>query len=267
MISFSSFKTFLSLNIGLCIFSYIDYLFDYKADVYTGIISVLFKNYLFIDIIEYKLWNVEYIDEENRKEPKETFFKEFDLYLLSTSIIECGASLFIKKYFINYDKDDIMYDLKTFILYSFYFEVIFDFLHYTTHYISHHRLIYKYIHKTHHYYKYPNSILTFYHNPIDVILTNFIPLISTLYIMSFFSKNPSLFMYKLIMSYKTFIEISGHTGKKPNGSSFAQFFWLPKFLGIELNTKDHDLHHTLNNCNYSKRFSLWDKVFGTYKST
>ena len=72
-------------------------------------------------------------------------------------------------------------------------------------------------------------------------------------------------MFKLIMTYKSFIEISGHSGKNPNGSSFVQFFWLPKIFGIELHTKDHDIHHILNNCNYSKRFSFWDKIFNTYK--
>jgi sterol desaturase/sphingolipid hydroxylase (fatty acid hydroxylase superfamily) len=40
---------------------------------------------------------------------------------------------------------------------------------------------------------------------------------------------------------------------------------LPKWLNIELYCEDHDIHHSVNNCNYSKRFSLWDKVFGTFK--
>lgn len=63
-----------------------------------------------------------------------------------------------------------------------------------------------------------------------------------------------------------FIEISGHIGKRMHPtSSFSQFIWLPKFFNIELYTEDHDLHHSHNNCNYSKRFSLWDKVFGTHK--
>jgi sterol desaturase/sphingolipid hydroxylase (fatty acid hydroxylase superfamily) len=69
-----------------------------------------------------------------------------------------------------------------------------------------------------------------------------------------------------MLIYKIFLEISGHTNKKlfPNGS-FPQFIWLPKLLNIQIFTEDHNLHHVLNNCNYGKRFSLWDKLFGTYK--
>jgi sterol desaturase/sphingolipid hydroxylase (fatty acid hydroxylase superfamily) len=70
------------------------------------------------------------------------------------------------------------------------------------------------------------------------------------------------------LSYKTFIEISGHSGKKlyPNGS-FSQFIWLPRFFNISLYTEDHALHHSSNYCNYSKRFSLWDKQFETYNES
>jgi sterol desaturase/sphingolipid hydroxylase (fatty acid hydroxylase superfamily) len=66
------------------------------------------------------------------------------------------------------------------------------------------------------------------------------------------------------MTYKTYIEIAGHCGKEINTPSFPQFIWIPRFFDMELYTANHDLHHSSNNCNYSKRFSLWDKVFGTY---
>jgi sterol desaturase/sphingolipid hydroxylase (fatty acid hydroxylase superfamily) len=50
----------------------------------------------------------------------------------------------------------------------------------------------------------------------------------------------------------------------PSGS-FSQCVWIPRAFNISLYTEDHTLHHSNNNCNYSKRFSLWDKAFGTYK--
>jgi sterol desaturase/sphingolipid hydroxylase (fatty acid hydroxylase superfamily) len=40
---------------------------------------------------------------------------------------------------------------------------------------------------------------------------------------------------------------------------------LPKSLSIELYSRDHLLHHTKPNTNFSKRFSIWDKLFFTYK--
>jgi len=36
-------------------------------------------------------------------------------------------------------------------------------------------------------------------------------------------------------------------------SSFTQFIWLPKYLGIEMYSEDHALHHTDPNCNYAKK--------------
>jgi sterol desaturase/sphingolipid hydroxylase (fatty acid hydroxylase superfamily) len=106
-------------------------------------------------------------------------------------------------------------------------------------------------------------ILTFYHSAADLIITNSIPQVITLLMFPYIS----LFQFNLIATYKSFIEISGHSSKKlyPSGS-FSQCIWLPKILDISLYAEDHTLHHSHNNCNYSKRFSLWDKLFGTYKN-
>ena len=156
-------------------------------------------------------------------------------------------------------------DILFFIPKSFVFELIFDFFHYSTHRILHeYSFLYIHIHKKHHKYSYPMPILTFYHNPLDLIITNSIPQILTLVIFPYISP----FQFSVILTYKSFIEISGHSSKKlyPSGS-FSQFIWLPRLLDISLYTEDHTLHHAINNCNYSKRFSIWDKIFHTYKSS
>ena len=78
----------------------------------------------------------------------------------------------------------------------------------------------------------------------------------------------NLFDYSLIMTYKEFIEIAGHIDTTNNKAfSFPQFVWLPIFLNIEMKQIIHHNHHKYVTCNYSKRFSLWDKFFGTYKIT
>jgi sterol desaturase/sphingolipid hydroxylase (fatty acid hydroxylase superfamily) len=71
--------------------------------------------------------------------------------------------------------------------------------------------------------------------------------------------------FHILTVYLTYQEIAGHLGKAmyPT-SSFAQCIWLPRLLGIQLYTEDHDLHHLRLNCNYSKRFSIWDRLFRTY---
>ena len=93
-------------------------------------------------------------------------------------------------------------------------------------------------------------------------MSNVIPMILTINLMP----QMSYFMFSMIIVYKDYTEICGHAGKDTGKTSaFPQCMWIPKILNIELYTLDHDLHHTMNNCNYSKRFSLWDKVFGTFK--
>lgn len=151
------------------------------------------------------------------------------------------------------------------MVHAFIFEIIFDFFHYWSHRLVHSNgTLYKYLHKKHHKFIHPSSITTFYQDPMDLVLTNVIPTMITLCIIP----KITYFQFTMIMLYKIFIEISGHVGKqlKPI-SSFSQCMWVPKYLNIELYAEDHDLHHSKNNCNYSKRFSLWDKVFGTFYSS
>jgi len=76
----------------------------------------------------------------------------------------------------------------------------------------------------------------------------------------------SFFLFMLILNYKIFSEIAGHSGKYTSSCGFVQFIWLPKLFDIEIKTEDHDLHHSLLTFNYSKRFKIWDKMFNTYKS-
>jgi len=98
---------------------------------------------------------------------------------------------------------------------------------------------------------------------MDSIMTVSIPTVLAIYLTPY---NFSLFEYVMLSVYKQYTELAGHSGKKLSpSSSFPQCVWLPKILNIELYSEDHNMHHNLNNCNYSKRFSLWDKIFGTYK--
>jgi sterol desaturase/sphingolipid hydroxylase (fatty acid hydroxylase superfamily) len=145
---------------------------------------------------------------------------------------------------------------------SFFFEIVFDFFHYSGHRILHHPIIYRYFHKVHHRWLHPISITTFYQDPIDLVITNAIPTILAFYMIPRITN----LQFHWILMYKNFVEISGHCGRISYPTScFPQCIWIPKILGIELYAEDHDIHHSLNNCNYSKRFSLWDKVFSTYR--
>jgi sterol desaturase/sphingolipid hydroxylase (fatty acid hydroxylase superfamily) len=153
-----------------------------------------------------------------------------------------------------------------FVLKSFAYEVVFDFFHYWIH-RSLHRIpeLYQF-HKLHHRFFKPTAVCTFCQHPLDLILTNSVPSITALAIV--FSAIPLCsFEYTLLLSYQTFVEIAGHAGVETRASSFPQCRAIPDILGISLRSNDHDLHHSnvsVRSCNFSKRFILWDRVFGTY---
>jgi len=266
MISFNSIKNFISINIGLIGISLLEYMFYENYGIFT---LLVLRNYILIDAIEYSTKNNQIIDIETRIKPQESFSHEFDLFLLSSTFIEYITHLYIKETFYSNQtiilcSQSFFQDLQSFILISFYFEIIFDLFHYVSHLLLHkNTFLYKNIHKIHHKFKYPSCITTFYQHPVDMVLSNLIPTIITMYIIPV---KPTYFQYIMISTYKVFSEISGHLGKYTKSISFSQFIWLPKMLNIELRIEDHDLHHSNNNCNYGKRFSLYDKIFGTFKT-
>jgi Delta7-sterol 5-desaturase len=268
IISFNSLKNYILVNSFLFLLglSQHNLIIKYTTNNYINdtlfiLFTFISRNILIYNFITYGTQNKELISNNEISLPEEDYKNEFLYYFLSTTAIETITHIIIKNnfFYIKFINSNLIY----FIPISFIFEIIFDFFHYMSHRLLHYKFLYKYIHKTHHKFSNPTAIIAFYQDPIDLIITNSIPTILTLSIIN----NISYELFNIIIVYKMFIEISGHIGKKMYPTcSFSQFIWLPKFLNIELYTEDHDLHHSQNNCNYAKRFSLWDKVFGTYKN-
>lgn len=268
-LSVKSLSLFMVTNMYMAIFGlgecYVEQqIISYGSGYKLLLLQVLLcvKNYMLMSIIEWGLRHKENISDVILKEE---YKGEFMYHLFQSTFIESLTLLFVQKYYFGYVGMEDLNFLNEFLWFfplSFIFEIIFDFFHYWTHRMAHsNKTLYKFLHKKHHKFVHPTAIITYYQEPLDLIITNSIPNLLTLCLMP----KLSYFQYILILLYKSHIEISGHVGKKlyPNGS-FSQFIWLPKILGIELYTEDHDIHHSKNNCNYSKRFSLWDKVFGTF---
>lgn len=158
-------------------------------------------------------------------------------------------------------------DFGYFILKSFIIEIVFDGCHYFIHRACHqNKWLYKNIHKTHHTHVHTEAISTFYMEPTELILVYSIPLTVSLLTTSYLISPLNNYEFYLLTVYLTLQEIGGHTGKQmyPT-SSFSQCIWIPRMLDIQLYTEDHDLHHTHRKYNFSKRFNLFDKIFGTYK--
>lgn len=182
---------------------------------------------------------------------------------ITTSIKSATHTLIISYMF----SDSASFYPSTFTLFmikSFVFEIYFDFFHYWAHRICHsNKLLYTTIHKKHHKYSDPTAYSSFYMTPLDAIFSYSLPLTFTSILIPF---HVSMNEFMLMTVYLTYQEIGGHLGKKMHPtSSFCQFIWIPRIFSIELYTEDHHLHHKRLKYNFSKRFSLWDKVFNTYK--
>jgi sterol desaturase/sphingolipid hydroxylase (fatty acid hydroxylase superfamily) len=183
---------------------------------------------------------------------------KFKGYVIQAAGLECATLMLLPTLHTSYITRTIVF----FIPVSFVYELIYDFFHYWAHRAMH--ITRNSFHKTHHHFFNVRPIVTFYQNIFDLILTIELPFLITHHIVSQIYPLSELDL-SLIITYKIFVEIGGHTPVySKNIPSFTQCIWLPRMLGIELYADDHALHHMNNGCNYSKRFSLWDKVFGTY---
>jgi hypothetical protein len=180
--------------------------------------------------------------------PNRTGFRDF-MYLCSSTLVQaCTERTLVQRPpFCSF-----------FLVYLFVFELVLDFFHYIMHRASH--AWYRF-HKTHHHHVHPRVLNTFWHHPIDLFLIESIPTM-----IAFYCVGGSSMWIQTALVYKVFIEVSGHSGKHVAPSScFPLCVWIPRSLGIQLYTEDHDKHHALSTCNFSKRFSLWDRVFFTHQ--
>lgn len=207
---------------------------------------------------------------ERTHEPVEEYKGEFILNMLHSSLIKGVVHYYIFNSLIECPSisgecQNFLFDIGTFIMKSFVLEIIFDGCHYIIHRTAHsNALLYKYVHKKHHKHKHPSVWTTFYMHPVDILLSYGVPLYISLRVVNSLVDISKIQFYMYI-TYLSLQEIAGHSGKAMYPSSgFAQCVWLPKLFHFELYTDDHDLHHTKFTCNYSKRFVLWDKLFGTY---
>lgn len=270
MISLNSLLTYIQLNGILAFLSFLQYIFmsQYIGSYIYGFLFMLIKNILYVLGIDYLINNSnkkhdpKYKHTENQHKLSKCVY-----YLIGASIVETISFYSIAKLVNITTVVNYLYTLLLFIPISFAVEIVFDFFHYWAHRLVHtNEFLYKYVHKTHHETVKLTAIVTFFQDPFDFILTNFIPYLLALSIVKYiFGVEYDLLMYSALTVYKEFVEVAGHTIQHKNAPSFPQFMWLPRYCYIELTQRDHYNHHKYIQCNYSKRFTLWDKMFETYK--
>lgn len=184
--------------------------------------------------------------------------------------MEALGCLIYSQHWLDEDlRESYSLQLVKFIPMSFAWELTFDFVHYWGHRLCHsNKTLYKYIHQDHHLHDAPGPLSGYAISVPDFLLTNIIP---GLVAFSLFSFRWTTFQFHLLFAYKSLLEVGGHSGlttgaKETDAISFYQFWPFGKFTDLSLQTRDHDLHHSHYNLNYSKRFKIWDVVFGTYQS-
>lgn len=261
MVSRRSIRNFLVINSGLLLISAMFYGLNEQM-IFLLPLFMLLRNLLLV-------WIVSLSDKPLIvKKHAAVSISKFDLCqtLATTTLVESGTYLLMNAFSTSTStSSSLTLTVMLFPLKSFVFEIVFDFGHYWMHRLAHYnRTICKY-HNKHHKNVMLTPIMTFYQDPFDLIISNFLPVLFALVMTRNMCIYFSSFEMCLLNCYKVIIEITGHSGKYSNpASSFLQFPWLPKLLNIELYSEDHATHHIILKGNYAKRFSLWDKVFGTY---
>jgi sterol desaturase/sphingolipid hydroxylase (fatty acid hydroxylase superfamily) len=256
MISYESIKLFLLINTIIVTTASTEY--SIYGSISNSVIGYLFlyltnilKNGTMIYLIESKNLSKPYIKTGGRQD------FSLSLNLLILSILDTATHIILVGN--GSTSTSILY----FIPQTFIFEIIFDFFHYWSHRLIHSStILYSVVHRLHHIDSHISCLSELNHDPADYILTNLIPLFLT-------QKIYPLSAYFLFIEfwYKSMVEIGGHIGKDLKTTSFPQCIYLPILFRIELRPADHNKHHMISSCNFSKRFSLWDRIFGTYNKS
>eukprot|EP00294_Goniomonas_avonlea_P014194 CAMPEP_0114540708 /NCGR_PEP_ID=MMETSP0114-20121206/919_1 /TAXON_ID=31324 /ORGANISM="Goniomonas sp, Strain m" /LENGTH=163 /DNA_ID=CAMNT_0001724903 /DNA_START=362 /DNA_END=853 /DNA_ORIENTATION=+ len=130
--------------------------------------------------------------------------------------------------------------------------VIEDFMHYVLHRALHHPKLYKLIHKDHHLHTYPFGLTAVYASPQEVSILSMATFAGPLLL------QPHLSTIYLWIILRELDAVESHSG--------YDFPWHPSnfSFGMWGAVKFHDYHHESQLKNFASRFTVWDKLFGTY---
>jgi len=124
---------------------------------------------------------------------------------------------------------------------------------YYWHRVMHLPFFYRHLHKYHHYYTSPS--------PFDDMMIH--PLEGTGYYIILYA--PALMFPMPLHSFLAYMALMGLTGIFDH-SGISIRFGVRGSAWFGYDSRDHDMHHMLYNCNYSFPFVFMDKIHGTYRS-
>ena len=121
-------------------------------------------------------------------------------------------------------------------------------------------------HRTHHLTKHPIPLLTLFADFEQEVFDIIVVPLASYFTMKAMGFPMNFYDWWFCQSYVVFFELWGHSGLRIMNSVPTPFGPLLKYLGMEMNTEDHDLHHRKgwrSSYNYGKQSRVWDRLFGT----
>lgn len=192
-------------------------------------------------------------------------------------VMDAFQCLYLTTYFDFVDSQtpasrmDFLWQYLAFVPKSLLLELIFDLYHYWAHRMAHRsKWLYRIAHADHHAHSHPGPWTTFEQSFLDALISNMAPLFVTLAVTSQFAPlRLTIWQFHLLLAYKTYTEVGGHSGIDTHAATFPQFPGIFLELGSSmcLTSHDHWEHHRILRGNFSKRFRFWDVAFGTYIET
>ena len=135
---------------------------------------------------------------------------------------------------------------------------MYDFFYTILHWALHIKEIYGFIHKHHHQQKAPSraNIDAVNVHPIEFLLGEYNHLLAVVLVCRVLNLQVHIFCVVL------FLAIGGSLA----GLNHTRFDFTMQVFGFTIyDSKVHDVHHRMPQCNYGQYIMLWDHIFGTFR--
>src|ERR1700749_3240653 len=124
---------------------------------------------------------------------------------------------------------------------------------YWTHRLLHWKPLFKAVHKTHHLSVNPTPFAAYAFHPVEAVVeVGIIPLVS-------FTIPHAAGTITVFVLYSLALNVLGHLGYE----LFQKGFATHRLFKWHNTSTHHNMHHSLNKCNYGLYFNFWDRIMGT----
>jgi sterol desaturase/sphingolipid hydroxylase (fatty acid hydroxylase superfamily) len=221
---------------------------------YVTVVVVYFIVGLFLIVVEQRGWLAKYKIQPTKLNTPENYWLCMKNILTNyfCVILPLGLVLFPFTAVLGIRYDDPFPSWSTVFFHLALFMFLEDFFQYWQHRFLHLPFIYQHIHKVHHQFNSPFGFSASYAHWAEVLFLGMAAFLPT------FIVGPHLFTFYCWIQLRQFDAIITHCGFD---LPFNPLHILPFYGG----TRFHDYHHVSWYYNYASRFTILDKMFGTFK--